>query len=79
MQSIAESTFFNRVLGIRQDGKELNKGLVGSYREVFLHQLRSSFLEGREDKHWILSGSHGEVLKQLMGGLCCGDGSRVVP
>ena len=55
-QSIAESTFFNLVLGIRQDGKELKKGLVGSHREILLHQLSSHFLEGREDKHWILSG-----------------------
>ena len=79
VQYIAESTFFNLVLGIRQDGKELNKGLVGCHREILLHQLSSHFLEGRKDKHWILSGSHGEVLKSLMKGLCCGDGPRVVP
>ena len=79
MQSIAEGIFFNLVLGTGQDGKELNKGLIRCHREILLHQLSSHFFEGREDKHWILSGFHDEVLKPLMKELGCGDGPRVVP
>ena len=79
MQFIAECKLLNLVFGIGQDAKELNKGLIRYHREILLYQLSSHLFEGREDKHWIVSGFHGEVLKPVMKGLGCGDGPRVVP
>ena len=76
---MAECTFLNLVLEIGRDGKELDYGLIRCHRKILLHHLSSHFLEGSEDKHWILSRSHGEVLKPVMERLSGGDGSRVVP
>ena len=36
------------------------------HRKSLPHQLSSHFIEGREDKHWVLSRPHREVLKPVM-------------
>ena len=77
-QAIGKCTFLNLVLGIVQDGKGFDYGLIRGHRKYLLHRLSSHFLESREDKHWIMSRSHGEVLKPVIEGVSCGDGPRVV-
>ena len=77
-QAIGKCTFFNLVLGIGQDGKGFDYGLIRRHRKYLLHRLSSHFLESREDKHWIMSRSHGEVLKPVIEGVSCGDSTRVV-
>ena len=49
------------------------------HSKILPHQLSSHIIEGSGDKHWILSGSHREVLKPAMEKLSHGDGPRVVP
>ena len=66
------------VFGIGQDGKGFEYDLNRRHRKYMLHQLSSNSLESSEDKHWIMSGAHGEVLKPVIEGVSCGDGPRVV-
>ena len=77
-QSIANCTFLNLVLGIGQDGKGFDCGLIRRNRKYLLHQLSSNFPESSENKHWIMSRSHGEVLKPVIERVRCGDGPRFV-
>ena len=49
------------------------------HSKILPHQLSSHIIEGSGDEHWILSGSHREVLKPAMEKLSHGDGPRVVP